>query len=66
MNIGRALFRGPRVYFWILVALSVFTLIWMANRFLISGDILASGWFAVAGFGVLVVVFFMVVRRAAS
>ena len=65
MDVGRVLFRGLRAYFWVLVALSAFTLIWMANRFLVSGSILATGWFAVVGFGVLVVVFLFVIRRAA-
>ena len=65
MDVGRVLFRGLRAYFWVLVALSAFTLIWVANRFLVSGSILATGWFAVAGFGVLVVVFLFVIRRVA-
>ena len=65
MNVGRALFGGLRIYFWLLVAFSVFTLIWMANQFLVSGGALASGWFAVAGFGVLIVVFLLAIRRVA-
>jgi len=66
MNVARALFRGLRVYFWLLVALSVFTLLWLANRFLISEAELATGWFAIAGFGALIFVFLLVIRRVAT
>ena len=66
MNVGSTLFRALQAYFWILVAASVLTLVWIANRFLLSEDVIATGWFAIAGFGALIVAFLLVVRRAAS
>lgn len=65
MNLGRVLFQGLRAYFWVLVTLSVFTLLWLANRFLITGSDLATGWFAIAGFGVLIIAFLLAIRRVA-
>jgi len=65
MDVGRSLIRALQAYFWILVALSILTLVWVANRFLVSGNVLATGWFAIAGFGVVIAVFLVVIRRAA-
>jgi hypothetical protein len=48
------------------VVLSVFTLLWLASRFLINEAELATGWFAIAGFGALIFVFLLVIRRVAT
>lgn len=66
MNVSRAVFGALRVYFWILVGASVLTLLWLLDQFVLDTGIVATGWFAIAGFGALIVVFLVVIRRAAS
>jgi len=63
MNLGRTVVRLLRLYFWILVGASILTVVWLLDAFVLEADVVATGWFAVVGFGVLVLLFLVVIRR---
>lgn len=65
MNFRRSAFRLLRVYFWVLVVATLFAVVLALDRFVVAGDIVATGWFAAVGLGAVVLVFLIVIGRAA-
>lgn len=65
MNFRRTAVRLFRFYFWALVVASVVTVLWLLDQFVVEADVVSTGWFAIVGFGAVVSVFLIVIRRAA-
>lgn len=62
MDIGRALYLLAEVYVLVLVIISAVTVAWVFDFFEGPDAQLAGIWFAISGFGVLVLITFLLVH----
>lgn len=64
MDVARVILRVARAYTITLVALAIVTGVWIVNPSLGESPISAGLWFAIAGFGLLVGVMFLLVHAS--
>lgn len=62
MNVGQLVYDLARLYVVALVAVAVLTVVWLFRADLGASPDVAGIWFAVGGFGVLVIATFLLVQ----
>ena len=64
MNIGRYVTLFVRAYILVLVLVGIFTILWFVLTTVRAPTVVAGLWFAVAGFGTLIIAIIVIVEMA--